>query len=49
MSSVFALNASPSSVTVVPTSDPRCFCSFAITRRFWSSLTSMTAVSSWKW
>ena len=49
MSSVFALKASPSSVTRLPTSDPRCFWSLPITRRFCSSLTSITAVSSWKW
>ena len=49
MSSVFGLNASPSSAISLPTSGPRCFCSFAITRRFCSSLTSITALSSWKW
>ena len=49
MSSVFGLKASPSSVISLPTSEPRCFCSFAITRRFWSSLTSITALRSWKW
>ena len=48
-SSVFGLNASPSSATVVPRSEPRCFFSFPITRRFWSSFTSMTAFRSWKW
>ena len=49
MSSVFGLNASPSSATVLPRSLPRCFSSFPITRRFCSSLTSITADSSWKW
>ena len=48
MSSVLGLNASPSSATRLPTSDPRCFESFEITRRFCSSLTSITEVSSWK-
>jgi len=49
MSSVFGLNASPRSATVFPRSDPRCFLSLLITRRFCSSLTSITAFSSWKW
>ena len=49
MSSVLGLNASPSSPISLPTSVPRCFSSFDITRRFCSSLTSMTALSSWKW
>ena len=48
MSSVFGLNASPSRAISFPTSEPRCLCSFAITRRFWSSLTSMTEFRSWK-
>src|SRR3954447_7185517 len=49
MSSVFGLNASPSSAISLSTSRPRCFSSLAITRRFCSSLTSMTELSSWKW
>ena len=49
MSSVLGLNASPSSAISLPTSEPRCFWSLEITRRFWSSLTSITAVRSWKW
>ena len=49
MSSVFALNASPSSATVLPRSGPRWRVSLPITRRFCSSLTSITAESSWKW
>ena len=49
MSSVLGLNASPSSAISRSTSLPRCFSSLAITRRFWSSLTSMTEFSSWKW
>ena len=49
MSSVFGLNASPSSATVLPRRLPRCCCSFPITRRFWSSFTSITAFRSWKW
>src|SRR5436190_15417907 len=49
MSSVCGLKARPNSATRLPGSSPRCFCSLAITRRFCSSLTSMTAVSSWKW
>ena len=43
MSSVFGLNASPSSATFLPRSGPRCFCSFCTTRRFCSSFTSHTA------
>ena len=34
MSSVLGLNASPSSATRLPTSEPRCFWSLPITRRF---------------
>ena len=49
MSSVFGLKANPSSAMRLPTRPPRCFWSLAITRRFCSSLTSITAVSSWKW
>ena len=49
MSSVFGLKARPSSATSLPTSDPRCFWSLDMTRRFCSSLTSITALSSWKW
>ena len=49
MSSVFGLNARPSSAISLPTSEPRCFCSLAITRRFCSSLTSITEFRSWKW
>ena len=49
MSSVFGLNASPSSATVLPRSGPTCRFSFPITRRFCSSFTSITAESSWKW
>ena len=49
MSSVSGLNASPSSATFLPRSAPRCRLSFAITRRFCSSFTSITADSSWKW
>ena len=49
MSLVLALKASPSSATCLPTSEPRCFWSLPTTRRFWSSLTSITAVRSWKW
>ena len=49
MSSVLALKASPSRPISLPTSEPRCFWSFPIVRRFCSSFTSMTAVSSWKW
>ena len=30
MSSVLGLNARPSSAICLPTSEPRCFCSFAI-------------------
>src|SRR5215471_2994569 len=46
MSSVFGLNASPSSATVRPRRLPsRCW-SFCTTRRFWSSFTSQTAWSS---
>src|SRR5213076_2038577 len=48
-SSVFGLNASPSRAIVFPRSLPRCFSSFPTTRRFWSSFTSITAFSSWKW
>ena len=48
MSSVPGLNATPSSATVAPERS-RCFFSFPMTRRFCSSLTSMTAVRSWKW
>ena len=48
-SSVFGLKASPSSVTVLPRRLPRWCCSFPITRRFCSSLTSITAFRSWKW
>ena len=50
MSSVFGLKASPSSADLlVRPASPRCFCSLAITRRFCSSLTSITEFSSWKW
>src|SRR6266511_1996143 len=48
MSSVLGLKASPSSAIVLPRSLPRCFCSFWTTRRFWSSLTAITAFSSWE-
>jgi hypothetical protein len=36
MSSVSGLNASPSSAIFLPTSEPRCFCSLLMTRRFCS-------------
>ena len=49
MSSVSGLNARPSSAMRLSSSEPRCFLSFPITRRFWSSFTSITEVSSWKW
>ena len=49
MSSVSGLKARPSRATTVPSSAPRCFLSLPTTRRFCSSLTSMTEVSSWKW
>ena len=49
MSSVFDLKASPSSAIRRPRSGPRWRSSFDTTRRFCSSLTSITAVSSWKW
>ena len=49
MSSVSGLKARPSSATRLPSSVPRCFLSLPITRRFCSSLTSITEVSSWKW
>ena len=49
MSSVFGLNARPSKAIRLPTSEPRCLVSFPITRRFCSSLTSMTELRSWKW
>ena len=49
MSSVSGLNASPSSATCLPRSEPRCRFSFPITRRFCSSFTSITAERSWKW
>ena len=49
MSSVSGLKATPSSAISLPTSEPRCFWSLPIVRRFWSSLTSITEVSSWKW
>ena len=49
MSSVSGLKASPSSATRLPTSESRCFESFDITRRFCSSFTSITELSSWKW
>ena len=49
MSSVSGLNASPSMPTRSPASSPRCSFSLPTTRRFCSSLTSMTALSSWKW
>ena len=48
MSSVPGLNASPSSAIFFPRSEPSRRSSFAITRRFWSSLTSITAFRSWK-
>jgi hypothetical protein len=49
MSSVFGLNASPRQRDSLPTSEPEVLLELAITRRFCSSLTSMTALSSWKW
>ena len=33
----------------LPRSVPRCFWSFATGRRIWSSFTSITAETSWKW
>ena len=49
MSSVSGLKARPSRATRLPTSESRCFESFAITRRFCSSFTSITELRSWKW
>ena len=49
MSSVLALNASPSIAILRPRSGPRCRSSLPTTRRFCSSFTSITDVSSWKW
>src|SRR5215211_5388439 len=46
---VFGLKARPRMAIVFPRRPPRCFLSFPMTRRFWSSFTSMTAVRSWKW
>ena len=48
MSSVPGLKASPRSAIFLPRSEPRRRSSFPITRRFWSSLTSITAFRSWK-
>ena len=48
MSSVPGLNASPRSAIRLPRSGPSRRSSFPITRRFWSSFTSMTAFRSWK-
>ncbi len=49
MSSVLGLKARPRSAIFLSTSLPRCFSSLAMTRRFCSSLTSITEFSSWKW
>ncbi len=48
MSSVPGLNASPRSATFLPRSGPSRRSSLPTTRRFWSSLTSITAFKSWK-
>ena len=49
MSSVSGLKARPRIAIRFPSSEPRCLLSFAITRRFCSSFTSITELSSWKW